>query len=442
MTNYRILHICGGGSLCTQLLSTMQSERGSENPSYLDLLQSTIDSRLWYGYSFNDAFKSLGNLSTLVIPDFELAQKLWAAERGLDINQRNWSSQVLFQQINSDQPDVVLIHGTYFSRPGLFSMRDSDDNLLTLIKSHCPGIKIVGIFSGYPSDVDRIRGADVFFSSPPRVVDHYRRQGMSAELLYHAFDSTILQNLNNVAGGSNRTAFTFCGQARAPEDRYFALLHLLRETEIQLWLKEAETRPPQMQRQSLPWSQARHPVKELVTRGFRSCLRPFDARRLYTVSKLPYLPSVVSRRALTPVLQEKTDPQRGACSLARQFPDRINPPVFGLDMYHVLLDSDLTFNQHTDFAAGSVGNLRLFEATGVGTCLLTDSGHNMGDLFSEDSEVVTYNNIPEAVEKAAYLLDHPDIAREIGKTGQQRTLREHTIHHRAAQMDAAIRRLL
>ncbi|MFP4487401.1 MAG: hypothetical protein ACLFOC_10585, partial [Campylobacterales bacterium] len=47
-----------------------------------------------------------------------------------------------------------------------------------------------------------------------------------------------------------------------------------------------------------------------------------------------------------------------------------SPPVFGLDMYQLLADSKIILNIHA--TTKNAGNLRLYEATGIGTCLLTD----------------------------------------------------------------------
>ena len=80
-------------------------------------------------------------------------------------------------------------------------------------------------------------------------------------------------------------------------------------------------------------------------------------------------------------------------NLSELYSDRCFAPVAGIDMYTLLHQSRLTFNKHTDQAGNCVGNMRMFEATGVGTCLLTDTGNNLPDLFEEDREVVTYRTI-------------------------------------------------
>ena len=128
--------------------------------------------------------------------------------------------------------------------------------------------------------------------------------------------------------------------------------------------------------------------------------------------------------------------------LSELYPDRCFAPVAGMDMYNLLHKSIITFNKHTDQAWGCVGNMRMFEATGVGTCLVTDSGLNMRDLFEPDKEVVTYASVEEAVEKVNYLLEHPKEAEQIAKAGQARTLKDHTIMNRCQQIDEVIQKFL
>ena len=80
----------------------------------------------------------------------------------------------------------------------------------------------------------------------------------------------------------------------------------------------------------------------------------------------------------------------------------------------------------------------MFEATGVGACLLTDAGSNLGDLFLDDYEVVTYRSIDEAIEKSKFLIENDDERRAIAMRGQARTLRHHTIRNRCELIDEVI----
>ena len=93
---------------------------------------------------------------------------------------------------------------------------------------------------------------------------------------------------------------------------------------------------------------------------------------------------------------------------------KTNDPVYGLEMYKLLAKSKMTFNSHLDNAQGKAANMRLFEATGSGTCLITDYMDNLSDFFSED-EVVSYKTIPECIDKVKNLL-RDDKLREKIKT--------------------------
>ncbi len=83
--------------------------------------------------------------------------------------------------------------------------------------------------------------------------------------------------------------------------------------------------------------------------------------------------------------------------------------------------------------------MRLFEATGVGACLLTDRKDNLASLFEPDREVVTYGSAEEAVEKYRYLADNPRERATIAAAGQRRTLRDHGFDRRAARIDEILR---
>ena len=80
------------------------------------------------------------------------------------------------------------------------------------------------------------------------------------------------------------------------------------------------------------------------------------------------------------------------------------------------------------------GNCRLFEATGVGTCLLTDARSNLTDFFEPDYEVLTYDSPEECFEKLNFLKENPAERDKIAERGQARTLRDHTFERRAESL--------
>jgi len=74
--------------------------------------------------------------------------------------------------------------------------------------------------------------------------------------------------------------------------------------------------------------------------------------------------------------------------------------------------------------------MRLYEATGVGTLLVTDRKDNLSSLFEPGKEVVAYGSAEEAVELVDYYLQHNEERKQIARSGQARTLSEHSYHHR------------
>jgi spore maturation protein CgeB len=108
-------------------------------------------------------------------------------------------------------------------------------------------------------------------------------------------------------------------------------------------------------------------------------------------------------------------------------------------MYQVLCDSHATLNVHADSSPRFASNMRLFEATGVGACLVTDWKQNLGDLFQIDREIVTYRSVEELEEKLRWLASAPAEREAIGQAGRKRVLREHTYARRAERLDGLIR---
>jgi hypothetical protein len=108
--------------------------------------------------------------------------------------------------------------------------------------------------------------------------------------------------------------------------------------------------------------------------------------------------------------------------------------VWGMDMYRTLARSHVTVNRHIDVAENYANNMRLYEATGVGTLLITDRKDNLDELFAIGEEVVCYSSREEAADLINYYLAHPEEAEKIARAGQARTLREHTYRHRMEEL--------
>lgn len=113
--------------------------------------------------------------------------------------------------------------------------------------------------------------------------------------------------------------------------------------------------------------------------------------------------------------------------------------LFGLDYYKILQASDITLNIQEHEGAG---NIRYVEATGCGTCLLTDWKPDILDYYTPDSEIVTYKTMDEAIDKIKYLLQHETERKKIALAGQQKTFQHFNMKSRALKFGQAINQLV
>jgi hypothetical protein len=113
---------------------------------------------------------------------------------------------------------------------------------------------------------------------------------------------------------------------------------------------------------------------------------------------------------------------------------RFHGPVWGPEMYRVLASARIALNRHIDVAEGQANNMRLYESTGMGAMLLTDSGKGLSELFDVGSEVVACSDVSDVVAKLRHYLDNDDERVRIARAGQERTLAEHTYGERMVEL--------
>jgi spore maturation protein CgeB len=113
---------------------------------------------------------------------------------------------------------------------------------------------------------------------------------------------------------------------------------------------------------------------------------------------------------------------------------RMNTSVWGMDMYGVLARSKITINVHAEVASGLAGNMRMFEATGMGTLLITEDAPNIRELYEPGTEVITYKSTENLVELINYYIDRPQERESIAQAGQARTLKDHSTAQRSKEL--------
>jgi hypothetical protein len=117
------------------------------------------------------------------------------------------------------------------------------------------------------------------------------------------------------------------------------------------------------------------------------------------------------------------------CSDPASLPDAVRKlnqgSRWGMEMYRALRRGRVVLNAEIDMARGNAGNMRLFETTGVGSCLLTEHHANVGQYFDPTKEIVTFKGAEDCLQKLHNLLDHPEHIDAFARAGQSRCLSEH-----------------
>jgi spore maturation protein CgeB len=356
------------------------------------------------------ALSRLGYETQEVVANVEPMQKRWAEERGLVYDEHRWGLDIVAAQVRAFRPELLFVDDHHFF-PAPFVRQ---------LRSESPSIRLVLGWCGAPyTDPAIFRECDLVLCCIPEMVEHFRRDGHRSHHLNHAFEPRILERINT--DSEPTMDFAFIGSIIIREgfhqERVKLLLDLVEKTELRLWTDSS--RPSWQQR-----------AGTLLRRTAYDAVHSADGVAFLKplLRAAPFTRRVAQWKA-RPLL-----PQGIAEPLLR----RARPPLFGLRMFQKLQDTRVALNTHIDISPRSASNMRLFEATGIGTCLLTDWKANESELFEPDVEMVSYRSSEECIEKVRYLLDHEDERRRIALAGQRRTLSCHTF----AQLDALVRRAL
>lgn len=124
---------------------------------------------------------------------------------------------------------------------------------------------------------------------------------------------------------------------------------------------------------------------------------------------------------------------------------------YGIDMHRVLRIGRINLNaggdvfngkSSSDLSMGDSINMRLFEATGSGTFLLTEFHENLYQYFKPGQEIETFCNGEELIDKIRFYLANPSIREKIAKRGQEKCLTKHSMKQRAMAFNKIITKYL
>lgn len=378
--------------------------------SYINQKQALDYDAFGWSDFWDKALTSLGYEVMEVVVNAELLQKRWAKENDIGDTSQNWQLQIAFEQIKKFKPTILFLED--------YSIFPS--SCLEDLKQICPSIRLIMSWCGAPYvDETIFKSHDYVLSCIPELVETYRALGLRSEHIHHAFDPRILDRLD--LKSLPEIDFSFVGQIVRSNQYHQIREQLLENVASQIPIKIYSPMA------NFSWKTE---VKQSLQRSIFKIVNNLESLGI-SKSNLKKIPRFDKFTEL------KYEP---LSSVNPKLKPYLQSPVFGLEMFQLLRNSKVILNCHIDISPRSASNMRLFETTGVGTCLITDWKDNVHKLFEPDSEVVTYRSAEECVEKVKWLLDNPKQRDAIAKAGQKRTLRNHTFKHRAIQLDQIIQK--
>lgn len=398
--------------------------------SYIDSFYKNRPAMLNASYAvqnaalLEDGFARLGVFSTTlpkhgyevreIIGNALPMQKAWMRENGFEVSARPKITAIVQRQILHWKPDVI-----FFDDPTTYS-----GDFISDLRVRCKSIKVVLGYSGSPTyNLDTLRQYDVLLNPTRSWVSLFQKQGCRCRHYPHAFNTNFLLGIPEREPVEDEILFV---GALVRAHGY----HLVRERTLEALASKLPIRIHSP-------SAALRPTRDALETASRCVL--YDGIKLLRRSRIP-----TGWMDRLPVLGKASKwdqrPMRQVNPLLRP---HLRPALFGRAFYAVQRKSAITLNILADIG-GSMGaiNMRLFEATGVGACLLTDASEDLKEVFDVEREVVTFASVDECIEKAKWLMEHPKEREAVAKAGQARTLRDYTCVQRAEQLNAIIRELI
>jgi len=374
------------------------------NAQYKHLMSKGI---AWANY-FEIYLSELGVEATEIVMNAEPLQQAWSREHDCNLS----GLALLLEQLKYYKPGIVFFQDNNSVNP----------QFIEVIRKEVPEVqKIVGLYSSPASHslFNNYKYYDFVFTCLPSFEKQLNKYSIRNYPFSHGFEHSLLPLIES-NNQYDVTDFLFIGSFLPNSDFHddrVQILNKLAESGIDMSIYSGNIASESFA--SISFKQSAYLIYKLL-------------EKLFSLSALEKFPTVKKIGSFTSMPRKLPIPKK----LKNIIQDKT---YYGLEMLKVLSRSLIGFNIHGGITGDYAANVRMFEVTGVGSCLVTDHKNNINKYFKPDSEIVTYNSPQECIEKINWLLDHPVERKEIALRGQKRTLRDHCLKNRILEINEVIR---
>lgn len=384
------------------------NEENLKNMSYDVLKEKIYDAGLDYvSKGWSSALELMGYEMEYVMYNAEILQHKWYIENVKKTVDEVTLEEILYLQIKKFKPQIIYVNDCL------------SESFINRLRNDISALRLVIAWSGSAVAknthlINMWRSVDFILCCAPESVRYLKAQGAKCFHMNHAFfyDDKFIYPATKC-----ENAVTFIGSLIRNKDYHMfrekMLLELSRKMPVKIYSPSA-------------CCKLHSYIKALFKIGIYDLLQALPFVDTFLGNKFERLSEL--KNAGRPLLPVNSSLKTYLCR-----------PVFGFEMLDVLHSSEVVLNIHADSSPQYASNMRLYEATGVNSCLLTDHKENIGELFKVNEEIVTYTCVEDCVEKASWLIKHPDVRKRIAIAGNRRCMKDHTYATRAKQLDGIIK---
>jgi len=359
--------------------------------SYDDHCNLLINNTTEFAGCYTRNFRNLGIDTKCVISNDTYLLNKWRSENSTNSVKK---SDILFEQINAFKPDILWIENLSYINTAWFKrVREEIKTIKLIIAYHCA-----------PYDkklIEKLRKADFIITCTPGLKQAFENESLKTYLIYHGFDNELLTRVER-KGKVLSNNLVFSGSLITGSSFHNIRINLIENL-----------------------------IKENIDLALYVTL---EKRYKIKAKQLIYFLAEILNKLKMKWLTDRIPIFQYGRSSVKSYSETLlrsnHQPLYGIDMFNLFQKSKIVLNLHTGVAGDYAGNMRMFEVTGIGSCLLTDNKKNMNDLFEVGKEVMIYDSPEDCIEKVKWLLEHDQEREKIAMLGQRKTLGMHTVEIR------------